>query len=78
MLMAEVYYVSQTGNDENSGISSSEAWKTIKKATSVAFTGDDSLLFKGDDAFLGTLNIKKITDGNNSPLYIGSFGVAFF
>ncbi|MEH1938449.1 MAG: right-handed parallel beta-helix repeat-containing protein [Nostoc sp.] len=43
----QIYYVSGTGNDENSGVSSSSAFRTIQKAADVTNPGDTVLIMNG-------------------------------
>jgi len=51
--LGTTYYVSPSGNDDNSGTSPSEAWKTIDKVNSVTFSPGDSILFEGSETFSG-------------------------
>ncbi|MEH2024352.1 right-handed parallel beta-helix repeat-containing protein [Nostoc sp.] len=43
----ETYYVSGTGNDKNSGVSSSSPFKTIQKAANITKPGDTVLIMNG-------------------------------
>ncbi|MEH1878849.1 right-handed parallel beta-helix repeat-containing protein [Nostoc sp.] len=43
----KTYYVSGTGNDENSGVSSSSAFRTIQKAADMTNPGDTVLIMNG-------------------------------
>ena len=52
---ARNFYVSATGSDANSGLSTTNAWKTISKINSTAFVAGDSVLLKNGDSFYGTL-----------------------
>ena len=52
---AKTFYVSATGSDSNSGLTSSTPWKTISKINSAAYTNGDSILFKCGDTFYGSL-----------------------
>lgn len=50
------YYVdSVSGNDENSGKSEEEAWKTLEKVNSIPLSGGDKVLFKSGCTFIGQL-----------------------
>ena len=52
------YYVSTDGNDDNDGLSSETAWKTIAKVNSYGFKYGDGVFFKRGDKFrlTSTLN----------------------
>ncbi|UCE98627.1 MAG: hypothetical protein JSV82_05405, partial [Planctomycetota bacterium] len=41
------YYVSPDGNDNNSGTSPAQAWKTISKVNTVDFDPGDAVYFEG-------------------------------
>ncbi|MDZ4711706.1 MAG: right-handed parallel beta-helix repeat-containing protein [bacterium] len=73
--ISAVYYVSSTGNDNNNGLSTSAAWKTITKVNSSmsSFNAGDQILFKRGEIFSGTLTITKGgTTGNQ--IVFGSYG----
>ena len=53
-----VYYVSESGNDSNSGKTETTAWKTLSKVNSVSFASGDVVLFKRGDTFRGQLVLK--------------------
>ena len=55
---ATVYFVSNAGNDENNGTSTSTSWRTINKVNSTSFLAGDSILFKRGDTFYGSLRVK--------------------
>ncbi|MFV8837692.1 right-handed parallel beta-helix repeat-containing protein [Salinimicrobium soli] len=69
------YYVSSTGNDQNTGLSPEDAWRTIDKVNTRAINPGDAILFEGGQSFQGTLKLTS-EDGNNSasPVRIGSYG----
>lgn len=46
-----VYYVKNTGNDEASGLSDAEAWRTIKKVNQYQFVSGDIVCFKRGSVF---------------------------
>jgi len=46
-LQATTYYVSKNGNDNNTGTSENNAWKTIQKATKTLEAGDTVIILKG-------------------------------
>ncbi len=50
------YYVdSTTGNDSNNGTSQSSAWQTLSKVNATTFGPGDTILFKRDCIWIGTL-----------------------
>ncbi|MEI6675393.1 MAG: Ig-like domain repeat protein [Verrucomicrobiota bacterium] len=71
---AKTYYVSASGNDSNSGLdSSSAAWKTLAKASTVTLNPGDSILLKCGD----TWNEELHPTGNGTatnPILIGAYG----
>lgn len=69
------YYVSSSGDDNNSGASPNDAWKSISKVNSVDFKPGDNVLFEGGNAFDGNLYFDS-KDGNDSsnPVKISSYG----
>lgn len=69
------YYVSITGNDANSGTSTSTPWRTITKVNSVNFLPGDNLYFKGGEVFNGNIYLSA-SDGNSPTIIftISSYG----
>ena len=69
------YYISSSsGNDQNSGKSANQAWKSIDKLNSQswAILPGDSILFKCNDTFSGPLIVSR--SGNaNEYIYYGSY-----
>jgi hypothetical protein len=65
------YYVSETGSDLNGGTTIATSWKTLSKVQSfmTSFKAGDSILFKRDSKFTGTLQIN-----GKSNLYFGAYG----
>lgn len=55
------YYVSNSGNDGNDGLTPATAWATIAKVNSSmgSFNAGDSILFERGGTFTGTLNVTK-------------------
>jgi hypothetical protein len=71
--MATTYYVSSTGNDSNSGITSDQPWQTLTKVNSRTFVAGDQILFQRGSTFYGSLTIKNSgTSGN--PISFGAYG----
>lgn len=70
---AATYYVSATGNDSSSGLTTALAWKTIDKVNAATFTAGDQILFQKDDAFYGSLTINYPGLPGN-PITFGAYG----
>ena len=72
---ANVYYVSNTGNDASAGTSPSTAWKTIDKVNASLGNIDagDTIVFRRGDSFYGTLNITK-SGIDGSTIVFGAYG----
>lgn len=70
---AAIYYVSSSGNDANSGMSESLAWKTLQKVNSIFFKPGDQILFKRGDSWNGTLNVNS-SGLSGVPITYGAFG----
>ncbi|MEP6927812.1 MAG: PKD domain-containing protein, partial [Ginsengibacter sp.] len=72
---ATTYYFSASGNDGNSGTSSSSPWQTLGKLNSVFSSlspGDNVLLNRGD-VFYGSITISR-SGSSGSPITIGAYG----
>ena len=64
---ATVYYVSATGSDSNSGLSTLLPKQTLTAVNALDLT-NDTVLFKKGDGWYGTLNI------TSSNVYVGTYG----
>ena len=75
MVSATTYYVSNLGNDGNSGLSESLPFATISKVNSIfsSLLSGDQVLFKRGDTFYGTLVITKSGAANNK-IVLGAYG----
>ncbi|MCU7547776.1 T9SS type A sorting domain-containing protein [Chitinophagaceae bacterium LB-8] len=68
------FYISPSGNDANTGTSTSSPWKTISKVNSKNFNRD-TILFQGGKTFYGSLNFTNNDIGTSTkPIIIGSYG----
>ena len=69
------YYISSSGNDANSGASTSVPWKTITKFNSVfaSLKPGDNVLFNRGDIFYGSITISR-SGSSGSPITIGAYG----
>jgi parallel beta-helix repeat protein len=70
--MATIYYVSSTGNDANSGLTTALPWKTLAKVNATSFKASDKILFKSGDTWYGTI-IPKYSATTNAITY-GKYG----
>jgi hypothetical protein len=69
------FYVSDGGDDQHSGKSSVEAWKTIDKINRMKFSPGDVILFNGGDEFTGTLTFSGEDSGTEgNEIRLSSFG----
>ena len=72
---ANTYYVSTSGNDENSGLSVNEPWQTTAKVDSFDYQAGDNILFKGGEVFDGVLYNESLVNGTpGNPITFGSYG----
>ena len=69
---AATYYISNAGNDANTGLTKTQTWKTLDKINGTNLTPGDSILFKRGDSWFGQLLPKS---GNSSaPVTYGAYG----
>ncbi len=72
---SNVYYISPDGDDNNSGKSSSKAWKTIQKVNDTDFVPGSSILFEGGKEFSGTIQLSGADAGSaDKEITISSYG----
>jgi hypothetical protein len=62
--LMSTYYISPSGNDANSGTSTSYPWKSIAKVNETLFSAGDNVLFQGGQTFSGSLSIRGGTGGS--------------
>jgi parallel beta-helix repeat protein len=74
-LLATAYFISSKGNDQNSGKSKSEPWRSLAKVneSSAVFVPGDSILFERGNFFEGTLLVQ-FSGQKGKEIYIGSYG----
>jgi len=70
------YYVdAASGNDSNSGTSTTRAWRTIDRANTLDLQSGDRLLFRGSQTFVGNLLLGAEDAGTATrPVQVGSYG----
>lgn len=73
-VFAAIYYVdSSAGNDNNSGLESGSAWRSLAKVNETIFSDGDDLLFKRGGAWSGQLSPKG-AGKMGRPIRIDSYG----
>jgi len=72
LVNAATYYVSNSGNDSNSGLTTAMAWQTMAKVNSTTFNAGDQILFKKGDTFYGTLTTIS-TGSSGSTIIYGAY-----
>lgn len=71
--MATTYYVSNTGNDANSGLTADQPWKNLSKVNTTTLKAGDNVLFERGSIFYGSLTVNQSgTPGN--PITFGAYG----
>ena len=78
-VQAAAFFVSPRGNDDGSGASPAEAWRTIDRVNQhiqkYGLRAGDSIRFRGGARFMGHLVIDSCLGGNESqPVLISSYG----
>lgn len=69
---ATTYYVSNNGNDSNTGTSPSYSWESLDKVNNYTFSPGDSILFNRNDTWRGQLNPQ--SGNTNGHIYYGAYG----
>ncbi|HHX81133.1 MAG TPA: right-handed parallel beta-helix repeat-containing protein [Acholeplasmataceae bacterium] len=68
------FYISNSGSDDNDGLSELTPIKTIRKVNQIEKLPGDKFLFKCGDVFSGdTLNVFQ-SGSDDNPIYFGSYG----
>ena len=71
---AKTYYVSNSGNDNNNGLSTTSPWKTLDKVSSfTGFVAGDAILFNRGEVFYGSIKINNSGSSGN-PITFGAYG----
>ena len=72
---AITYYISNLGNDANSGTSPSQAWQTLDRLDQVQYSlqAGDQILLKRGGTYRGTLPLNS-SGTDASPIIIGAYG----
>jgi len=69
------FYVSNYGNDQNSGLSEDKAWNSLKKVSAYIFKKGDVIQFRGGDLFKGNLLFNNESGTDTEPIRITSYGL---
>jgi hypothetical protein len=73
--LGNTYYVSPTGNDSNTGLSTDQAWQTIDKVNRIQLQAGESILFEGGKTFSGKIILDSLDKGTPlTPVTISSYG----
>lgn len=67
------YYVASSGNDSNTGRTSDSPFQTISKVNSLALQPGDQVLFRRNDTFRGSLQLRQ-SGTSTSPIVIDAYG----
>jgi parallel beta-helix repeat (two copies) len=70
---ATTYYVSNTGNDANTGLTTATPWKTLDKVNATTFKPGDQILFQKGNTFYGSITVKQSGTAGN-PITFGAYG----
>ncbi|MGD0769280.1 MAG: autotransporter-associated beta strand repeat-containing protein [Tepidisphaeraceae bacterium] len=70
----QVYYVSPTGSDSNSGTSPSSPWQTLSKVDSTTFAPGSQILFQAGGNWYGQQLSPSSSGTPSDPITYGSYG----
>lgn len=70
----QIYYVANTGNDNNSGLSTASAFKTLQKINSINLNPGDKILFKSGDSFKDNSLEINSSGAKDNYIVIGKYG----
>jgi len=69
------YYINSIdGNDENNGLSVTQAWKSVQNLSKIILKQGDTVLFKRGMKYEGQLLLKNIEGIPSNPITIGAYG----
>jgi len=71
---SKTYFISPSGNDNNSGLSLKDAWKTLEKVNGVVFQPGDRILFETGGIWFGQLKPQGSGE-EGKPIILSSYGV---
>jgi parallel beta-helix repeat protein len=70
---ASTYYVSNAGNDSNTGTSPEYPWQTLEKVNGIVPKPGDSILFNRGDEWIGTITVN-MWGLEDKPIVYGAYG----
>src|ERR1022692_1762515 len=74
-VVATAYYVSGSGNDNNSGLAINAAWRTIPRVNSQKLLPGDQVFFEGGMTFSGSILVPPPDSGRpTQPVFFSSYG----
>jgi hypothetical protein len=74
ILFAETFYVDhESGNDNNSGLTPSSAWRSLNKVNAYSFSPGDTILFKSGAEWTGILHLKN-QGSPGKPIVVDKYG----
>jgi parallel beta-helix repeat protein len=68
------YYVNNAGQDNNTGLSDSLAWKTLAKVNAYSFSPGDTVFFKRDNKWFEGRLSPKTSGTSGSPIVFTAYG----
>jgi hypothetical protein len=69
-----VFYVSAAGDDRASGLSPSNAWRSVRRVNAAQLLPGDRVLFRGDDTFAGATLLPRNSGTARRPIIFGAYG----
>jgi len=67
------YYISSAGDDDHSGLTPKEAWRSIEKVNRASFRPGDAILFEAEGVWKGQLHPQGSGE-KGRPITLGSYG----
>lgn len=75
-LLANTYYLSNSGNDAAAGTSPTQPWQTIARLNKTTLHPGDRVLLAGGQTFSGSISLQQPSQGTaTQPIVIRSYGV---
>jgi hypothetical protein len=70
---SKIYFISPSGNDSGSGLSTKNAWKTLDKVNQIVFQPGDQILFETGGIWFGQLKLQG-SGIEGKPIILRSYG----
>jgi hypothetical protein len=71
---AATYYVSAAGNDSNSGLAASAAWKTLDRVNRGNYSAGSTILLAAGQTFVGGITLNDVQGTAQAPVTLSSTG----